>query len=149
MTDIEYLSLPNSIVGGGRDLGGHGRVDRRGQAMNAGHGGDGGDGHGDDDDHGHGGGHGQQYSLLDTLYTCRGLSPDFNVDYPCMTVYRGPGSGEVVFTGFDLWTWKRSQVVAMINAIVGDLWHQAPAMAGSPRGDDGDKATGDLVKRRK
>jgi hypothetical protein len=130
-TDIEYLSLPNSIVGGGRDNGG-------GQGVG------GGAGHMGENDQAH------VFSLMDTVYTCRGLLPDPTANYPCMTVYHGPGSGEVVFTGFDLWTWQRSQVVAMVDAIVGNMWRQSrsvisPPVAGASRVE----VAGEVVKRRK
>jgi hypothetical protein len=86
---------------------------------------------------------------MDTVYTCRGLLPDPTANYPCMTVYHGPGSGDVVFTGFDLWTWKRSQVVAIVDAIVGSMWRQSKSVAGLPvAGASADKVAGEVVKRR-
>lgn len=132
-TDIEYLSLPNSIVGGGRD-----RRGERDQAMRA-------QGGREDREH-----RGPAFSLLDTIYTCNGLPPDAAADYPCMTIYRGTRGAEVVFTGFDLWTWRRSQMVAIVNAIVGDLWHQGPGNADCPRdGHDGDQVAREVVTPRK
>ena len=136
--DMEYLSLPNSIVGGVRDIG-DGRGMRRGNE----HGDEGGHGHGDE------GEHGGAFSLLDTIYTCAELPPDPSANYPCMTVFRGRDGAEVVFTGFDLWTWKRSQVAAMVDAIVGDMWHQGRGRVGPPRGDDDGKVAREVVKRRK
>jgi hypothetical protein len=137
-TDIEYLSLPNSIVGSGRDFGG-GHESVRGNDR------------GDQGGHGHGDGseHGGVFSLLDTIYTCAGLPPDPSANYPCMTVYHGPGKGDVVFTGFDVWTWKRSQMVAMVDAILGDMWHQGRGHVGPPHGDDDDKVAGEALKRRR
>jgi hypothetical protein len=89
------------------------------------------------------------FSLMDTVYTCRGLLPDPTANYPCMTVYHGPSSGEVVFTGFDLWTWQRSQVVAMVDAIVGDMWRQSRSAIGPPvAGAAAGKVGREAVKRR-
>ncbi|MGH7740547.1 MAG: hypothetical protein ACRENS_00840, partial [Candidatus Eiseniibacteriota bacterium] len=117
---LEYLNAPNSILEPGW-----------------------GEGHGDagDDEHEHGehqhgvhvsgehergehedrdGDHGEHehhhmMSVLDTLYfTSAGA--------PCMTRYRGHDNAGVIFSGFDLWSFERSQEVQLVNAVLGGVW---------------------------
>ncbi len=64
-------------------------------------------------------------SALDTVYLVRGVYPP-DQDLPCMTVYRGNETGQVVFTGFDLWSWSRPQCRAIVDAVLRDIWHLTP-----------------------
>ena len=66
--------------------------------------------------------HGRTASTLDTLYTVRPVFPPTH-DMPCMTVYHGRDNGQVVFMGFDLWSWSRPQGRAVVDAVLTDLWH--------------------------
>jgi hypothetical protein len=90
-------------------------------------------------------GHGREASTLDTLYTIRGVLPA-SKDMPCMTVYHGRDNGQLVFTGFDLWTWSRPQCRALVDAVLADLWHLSPATAAS--GDDAAAETSDAMVKR-
>lgn len=60
---------------------------------------------------------------LDSLYAVQGpglpAPPAANV---CMTIHRTESGGEVVFSGFDLWSFRRSQCRALVDAILRDRW---------------------------
>ncbi len=75
-------------------------------------------------------GHGSGGSVLDTLFTVRGVYPP-GVDLPFVTVYRGSENGQVVFMGADLWSWSRPQMVQLIDVVLGNLWH-LPKTAAPP-----------------
>jgi hypothetical protein len=87
-------------------------------------------------------------SVLDSLYTVRGVYPG-GVDLPCMTVYRGHDGGQVVFSGFDLWSWQRPQCRALVDGVLRDLWHLTPTTEAAGVAAVEDPATDDegLIRR--
>lgn len=73
--------------------------------------------------------HATDLQSLDTLYVASGggvpvrpvTSGDAGLN-PCMTYYHGIENGTVVFSGFDIWSFKRSQCVQLVDAVLQDLW---------------------------
>jgi hypothetical protein len=66
-----------------------------------------------------------EQSTLDTLYRAVGVSlvqPQFNRYNVCMTRYVGPAYTPVIFTGFNIWNRARVDCVAMVNAVLQDMW---------------------------
>lgn len=53
---------------------------------------------------------------LDTLYDALGSDPD--IRYPVMTYYHGALGGKLVFTGFPLWYFQRTQVIAVADFVL-------------------------------
>ena len=74
-------------------------------------------------------------STLDSLYFVRGsnvVGPLVNLYDVCMTVYHGPALPEpVLFTGFNLWSWTKSDCVALVHAVLNDMWNVPRAGARS------------------
>ncbi len=60
-------------------------------------------------------------SALDTLYTIGpgGLLP---VGSPVMTVYQGTENSRVITTGFDLWSYNRTQLKQLIDGVLQGIW---------------------------
>ncbi len=72
---------------------------------------------------------GVQVAVLDTLYRVSGIglpTPVQNPENVIMTSYRGAESGHVMFTGFELWNYRRTDVQALVDAILTDVWGLAP-----------------------
>ncbi len=74
---------------------------------------------------------GTEYSTLDTLYLAYGaypamLKPDRGEGVnPCMTWYHGhdlPDTTGMVFTGFDIWHWQKSDCQKLVDVVLRDLW---------------------------
>jgi hypothetical protein len=42
--------------------------------------------------------------------------------FPCMTAVSGPVNGTLVFSGFDLWSWRRAQCAQVIDAVLNGYW---------------------------
>jgi hypothetical protein len=65
-------------------------------------------------------------STLDTLYEVSGgglvLSPA-----PTMTYYHGRENPQFLFSGFDLWSWTRSDAQSFVDFVLGDVWRVTPA----------------------
>jgi hypothetical protein len=59
-------------------------------------------------------------STLDTLYETLGGAAGSG--RPVMTLYHGPGSPGVVFSGFPVWYFKRPQGIALIDWILQTYW---------------------------
>jgi hypothetical protein len=60
-------------------------------------------------------------STLDTLYQAPNpLAPD-QVG-AVMLYYHGRDNAPFVFTGFDLWTWRREDCQGLVDFILGDIW---------------------------
>ncbi len=78
-----------------------------------------------------GAGHGHGGTVLDVLYTVRGVYPP-DRDLPFMTVYRGDECGQVVFMGADLWSRSRPQLLQLVDAVLMDLWHLEKVGTGRP-----------------
>ena len=77
-----------------------------------------------------------EQSTMDTLYYATGSSlvdTSYNDYDVCMTVYDGPAYPHpIIFTGFNLWFWTKSDCRALIDAVVHDMWGYSRA-ASSPR----------------
>jgi hypothetical protein len=88
-------------------------------------------------------------SILDTLMIAQGEpqppSPPSPYVPACMTYYHGADSGGLLFSGFDLWTYTRPDLIALADFVLQQVWGlsrdptpRAPAtgppMAGRPRG---------------
>jgi hypothetical protein len=77
---------------------------------------------------------------LDTLMVAsgsylppQGANPGVDrVVNPVMTHYHGADCGAVVFTGFDIWSWTRSDCVRLVDAVLQGYWRLArnPVAAG-------------------
>jgi len=83
-----------------------------------------------------------QRAALDTLYELQGglLASAYTGRRPvAMTYYHGVEGPRFVFTGFDLWTWSRQDVVGLVDFVLQEIWGmrraapQAPAVRDAPR----------------
>ncbi len=72
-----------------------------------------------------------EVSTLDTLYLAYGAVGGMNVPRlgegvnPCMTWYHGselPDPLGMVFTGFDVWHWTKSDCIAIVDVVLHNLW---------------------------
>ncbi len=73
--------------------------------------------------------HGPQDAALDTVYVSDAVSPILPDGAPTMTYAYGLSTGDVVFSGFSIWSWKREQCVQLVDAVLQGLWglsRQAP-----------------------
>ena len=70
---------------------------------------------------------------LDTLYEVTSASA--GIDHaPAMLYYHGHDNTPFVFTGFDLWSWSRTDCQALVDFVLGDVWQlpkSAPAAGAS------------------
>jgi hypothetical protein len=83
-------------------------------------------------------------SVLDSLMELQGgqLATAFTGRIPiCMTYYHGIQTAPFVFSGFDLWSWSRPDIEAMVNFVLRDIWGLTPsgpatslALRSAPRG---------------
>ncbi len=72
-------------------------------------------------------------STLDTLFAVTGsLIPNSGLTTAAMTLYHGPENAQVVWSGFDIWTYRRSQCIALVDWVLQDLWGLSRAAV--PRG---------------
>ena len=74
------------------------------------------------------------HSTMDTIYVAQGGTlPGAS---PIMTVYHGADCPRVIVTGFDLWSYSRSSIKSVVDAVLQGMWgmnRRAPAMAVSSR----------------
>jgi hypothetical protein len=63
---------------------------------------------------------GETVSTLDTLYETQGGAAGNG--RPVMTLYHGPGSPGVVFSGFPVWYFRRPHGIAMIDWVLQTYW---------------------------
>jgi hypothetical protein len=40
-----------------------------------------------------------------------------------MTCYHGRENGSLIFSGFDLWTFRRAQSAQLVDAVLQGMWH--------------------------
>jgi hypothetical protein len=73
--------------------------------------------------------HREEFSTLDTLYLAYGLFPGVMLQprngegvNACMTYYHGHDCGPVVFSGFDIWHWRRQDCVQLVDTVLQGLW---------------------------
>jgi hypothetical protein len=78
--------------------------------------------------------HPTEVSVLDTLYLAYGaaghvmLNPQNGEGVnPCMTYYHGSENPPMVFSGFDLWHWRRQDCVAVVDFVLGQMWGMSRA----------------------
>jgi hypothetical protein len=66
-----------------------------------------------------------EVSTLDTLYEATGgpLERDETKHYAVMTYYEGPSVPQgFIFTGFDTWTFRRTQCQALVDFVMQRIW---------------------------
>jgi hypothetical protein len=88
-------------------------------------------------------------SMLDTLFIAQGVPeppiPPSPYIPACMTYYHGPDSGGLLFSGFDLWTFTRPDLITLADFVLQQIWglprdpvaraaSSPPPVAGRPRG---------------
>jgi len=61
-----------------------------------------------------------EVSMLDTLYLASGGAALPNG--PVMTYYHGSDGAPLVFSGFNFWYWRRTQCIALVDFVLGQLW---------------------------
>ena len=62
--------------------------------------------------------------VLDTLMVGRGSGiPTAMTPAPTMTYYHGAEGGAVLFSGFDLWSWRRADCAALVDGVLQGIWH--------------------------
>ncbi len=72
--------------------------------------------------------HSWEVQTLDTLYLAYGatagmLRPEEGEGVnACMTYYHGRDCGPVLFTGFDIWHWRRADCVQLVDVVLRDVW---------------------------
>lgn len=84
--------------------------------------------------------HPNEVATLDTLYKVSGggLPPPIqNPHNVVMTYYHGPGVPQgFIFTGFDVWSWKRTQCQDFVDFVMQQMWGRpttpAPSFVGRP-----------------
>jgi hypothetical protein len=83
--------------------------------------------------------HAMDIQALDTLYVATGEvvphrtpSGDDAGLYPWMTYYHGAENGSVVFSGFGIWSFKRSQCQQLVDAVLEDMWGLQKSAQGAP-----------------
>jgi hypothetical protein len=69
-------------------------------------------------------------SMLDTIYSVVGATVP-NGPLPAMTLYHGSENGQVLWTGFDIWTFRRADAAAIVNWVLQDLWGLTPTQPAS------------------
>ncbi len=83
-------------------------------------------------------------STLDTLYDVSSselcISPA-----PAMLYYHGRDNAPFVFSGFDLWSWSRSDAQGLVDFVLGDIWGMARS---GPRAAGGASVLGTPGARR-
>jgi hypothetical protein len=75
--------------------------------------------------------HAMEVRALDTLMVATNSylpppGPNPAVDRivnPVMTSYHGNECGNVVFSGFDLWSWSRADCARLVDAVLQGIWH--------------------------
>ncbi len=60
-------------------------------------------------------------SALDTLLEVVGASIE-GAPAPAMLYYHGRDNGPLLFSGFDLWSWSRTDAQALVDFVLGDVW---------------------------
>ncbi len=63
-----------------------------------------------------------EHSVLDSLYTVQGGTVPVGSGNVAMTRYHGLEHGEVVWTGFDIWSFQRAQCIELVDAVMQGIW---------------------------
>lgn len=64
--------------------------------------------------------------VLDSLYRFKGgtLVTQQTGQIPvCMTYYHGVQAPEFVYSGFDIWSWTRSDCISLVDFVMQEIWH--------------------------
>jgi hypothetical protein len=61
-------------------------------------------------------------SVLDSLYVVQGGGVPIGTGNVAMTVYHGADGGECVWTGFDLWSFQRSECIQLVDGVLQGIW---------------------------
>ena len=61
-------------------------------------------------------------SVLDSLYVVQGAGVPIGTGNVAMTVYHGSEGGECVWTGFDLWSFQRSECIQLVDGVLQGIW---------------------------
>ena len=61
-------------------------------------------------------------SVLDSLYVVQGSSVPIGTGNVAMTVYHGAEGGQCIWTGFDLWSFQRSQCIELVDGVLQGIW---------------------------
>jgi hypothetical protein len=75
----------------------------------------------------------QPASVMDTLFVATGVPAPQPAPSPyvpaCMTYYHGSDNGAVLFSGFDLWTFTRPDLIKLTDFVLQQVWglQRAPA----------------------
>ena len=97
---LEYLSMPNEITEERLPRGRHREAERD-----------------------HAGRPPRLISVLDSLYRAdASIPPGFPSINTCMTLFHGQESGQVIFSGFDIWTWQRTQCLQLVDGVLQGIW---------------------------
>ena len=81
--------------------------------------------------------HNDMESALDTLMLA---GTGIQVRKPVMTFYHGHDNAPLIFSGFDLWTFRRQDIVQLVDAVLQGGWgmtRQAPAAMVAPQTSPG------------
>lgn len=76
-----------------------------------------------------------QVAVLDTLYKVAGIglpAPSQNFENVVMTHFRGGQGGEILFSGFSIWDYRRSDEQQLVDLVLRDLWGLVPRGVGTP-----------------
>jgi len=61
-------------------------------------------------------------SVLDSLYVVQGSSVPIGTGNVAMTVYHGANGGQCVWTGFDLWSFQRTECIQLVDGVLQGIW---------------------------
>jgi hypothetical protein len=61
-----------------------------------------------------------QVSLVDTIY--ESVGGQMGAPRPVMTLYRSPSGQKQIFSGFQLWYWRRDYQVAITDFVLQQAW---------------------------
>jgi hypothetical protein len=71
------------------------------------------------------------YPTLDTLYLIFGSNPAIRYELTnpdqvnaIMTYYHGADNAPMVFSGFNIWLWRRQDCLTLVDFVLHTLWHQ-------------------------
>ncbi|MGH2649747.1 MAG: hypothetical protein ACRDHK_00860 [Actinomycetota bacterium] len=62
----------------------------------------------------------REYATLDTLYMTLGATALQNM--PVMTYYHGRENQPLVFSGFNIWYWRRGQCIQLVDWVLQSVW---------------------------
>src|SRR5262245_39121279 len=60
--------------------------------------------------------------VLDSLYVVQGSGVPIGTGNVAMTVYHGSEGGQCIWTGFDLWSFQRSQCIQLVDGVLQGVW---------------------------